>query len=77
MCRSDNIQHVLKILAKNAVDSIRPDLMESVDIADKLNISLAETKQLLWGMRGMGIIECSMEVDYSLITQQGFKQMSC
>ena len=43
MCRSDNIQHVLKILAKNAVDSIRPDLMESVDIADKLNLSILES----------------------------------
>ncbi len=77
MCRSDRVQHVLKILAKNAADSIRPDLMESVDIADKLNISLTETKQLLWGMNGMGIIECNMEGDYSLITQQGFKQMTC
>ena len=77
MCRSDRVQHVLNILAKNVADSIRPDLVKSVDIADKLNISLTETKQLLWGMNGMGIIECNMEVDYSLITQQGFKQMSC
>ena len=77
MCRSDRVQRVLKILAKNAADSIRPDLMESVDIADELNISLPETKQLLWGMNGMGIIECNMEVDYSLITQQGFQRISC
>lgn len=77
MCCSDRVQHVLNILAKNVADSIRPDLVKSVDIADKLNISLTETKQLLWGMNGMGIIECNMEVEYSLITQQGFKQMSC
>ncbi len=63
MCCSERVQRVLKILAKNA--------------ADKLKISLPETKQLLWGMNGMGIIECNMEVDYSLITQQGFNKISC
>ncbi len=77
MCRSDHIQHVLKILARNAKDNVSPGLMESVDIADKLNLSLTETKQILWSMNEKGFIECNMEVDYSLITQQGFRKLNC
>ncbi len=77
MCRSDHIQHVLKILARNAKDNISPGLMESAAIADKLNISLAETKQILWNMNEKGFVECNMEVDYSLITQQGIKKINC
>jgi len=76
MCRSDRVQHVLKILARNAKDNVSPGLMESVDIAYKLNISLTETKQILWSMNEKGFIECNMEVDYSLITQQGFRKLN-
>ena len=76
MCRSDYVQQVLKILARNAADNVRPDLVRSVEIADKLSIGLTETKQLLMGMNGMGIIECNMEVDFSLITRQGFNRLN-
>ena len=33
-----------RVLAKNAADSVRPDLVKSVDIANKLSISVTETK---------------------------------
>ena len=77
MCRSDHIQHVLEILARNAKDSVNPGLMASVAIADKLNLSLTETKQILLSMNKKGFIECNMEVDYSLITQQGVRKLNC
>jgi hypothetical protein len=68
---------VLEILAKNAVNNVGPDLVKSVDIADKLSIGLTETKHLLTGMSGMGIVECNMDVDFALITQRGFRKLSC
>ena len=77
MCRSDHIQQVLKILKKNANDNARPDLVNSVDIADRLGIGLIETKQLIKVMDGMGIVICNTEVDYSLITKLGIKQLNC
>ncbi len=77
MCRSDYVQQVLEVLARNAVDNVRPDIVRSVDIADKLSIGLTETKQLLTGMNGVGIIECNMEVDYALITQRGLRKVNC
>jgi len=76
MCRSDYMHQVLEILAKNAVDNVRPDLVKSIDIADKLSIGITETKQLLTGMNGMGIIECNPEVEFALITQRGFRRLN-
>jgi len=75
MCRYDYMQQVLQILARNATDNVRPDLVRSVDISDQLNMDFAETKQLLTSMNGMGIIECNLDVDYSLITREGFQKM--
>ncbi len=77
MCRSDYIHQVLEVLAKNVVENIRPELVKSVDIADKLSIDITETKQLLTGMNEMGFIECNMDVDFALITQRGFRKLSC
>ena len=77
MCRSDHIQQVLNILAKNANDNVRPDLVKSVDIAGRLGIGIIEIKQLLKVMDGMGIVVCNTGVDYSLITKQGVKQLNC
>ncbi len=77
MCRSDHIQQVLKILAKNANDNVRPELVKSVDIAGRLGVGLTEIKQLLKVMDGMGIVVCNTGVDYSLITKQGVKQLNC
>lgn len=77
MCRSDHIQRVLNILAKNANDNVRPDLVKSVDIAGRLGIGIIEIKQLLKVMDGMGIVVCNTGVDYSLITRLGVKQLNC
>lgn len=74
MSRSDHMKQVLKILLTNVEDNVRPELVASVDIAEKLRLSLTETKQLLTSMNGMGIIECNMEVDYSLLTPRGLKE---
>ena len=74
MSRSDHMKQVLKILLTNVEDNVRPELVASVDIAEKLRLSLTETKQLLTSMNGMGVIECNMEVDYSLLTPRGLKE---
>ncbi len=71
MYGTDRIQKVLEVFAKNVEINVRPDLVNSMCIADELDISIAETKQLLTTMNGMGYIKSSIETDYSLITREG------
>lgn len=73
MCREDIIENVLGILAKNVESSSRPGLVGSSFIADELNMTLEETKEILKTMDVMGTIKCSLETDYSLITTDGLK----
>ena len=76
MCRSDHMKQVLKILLTNEEDNARPELVASADIAEQLRLSLSETKHLLTSMNGLGVIECNMEVDYSLLTPRGLKELT-
>ncbi len=66
---------MLKTLLIN--DNARPDLVKSVDIADRIGIGLIEIKQLLKVMDGMGVVVCNTGVNHSLITKQGVKQLNC
>jgi len=62
--------HILTILFKNISNS-QPQLVPSADIAGQMNVSLAETKQVLKSMEGMGVIETDPDLQYNLITQKG------
>ncbi len=62
--------HILTILFNNLRNS-QPQLVPSVDIAGQMNVSLAETKQVLKSMEGMGVIETDPDLQYNLITQKG------
>jgi hypothetical protein len=76
MYRARQIQKVLELLARNVATSIEPGLVESMRIASELDLSVAETKQLLKIMHEMGIIESNMEMDYSLITRAGLDSLT-
>ena len=62
---------VLKLLAENAQNNASPKVMDSETIAGSLAMSLAETKQLLRAMDGLGMIMNDIDGQYSLITQKG------
>lgn len=61
---------ILKFLSDN-LDNAHPQLVRIEVLADKLQSSLQETKQLLLQMDGMGIIRSGIEGRYSMITVQG------
>lgn len=62
---------VLVLLAENARNNASPRVVDSETIAGKLAMSLAETKQLLKAMDGLGVIMNDIDGQYSLITQKG------
>lgn len=75
MYRANRIQKVLEILAENVAANVQPDLVDSERIAQKLNLSISETKQILKAMQDMGVIESNMETEYSLITRAGLSSL--
>ena len=71
---------VLGILAENANNNASPQVMDSDTLARQLDISLAETRQILKVLHASGAIISNMESQYSLITQQGMQwldQINC
>ena len=75
MCRANQIQKVLELLAKNIKTRVRPDLVDSVHIANVLDLTISETKQIITTMHEMGVIESNMEAEYSLITRAGLNRL--
>ena len=75
MCRTNQIKKVLELLAKNVETRIRPELVDSAYIANVLNLTISETKQIITTMHGMGVIESNIEADYSLITRAGLNRL--
>ena len=67
---------VLRLLAENATNNISPQVMDTDTIAGMLEISLAETKQLLKALHASGVIISNMEGQYSLITQEGIQWLN-
>ena len=61
---------ILTILFENLKEK-PPQLVPSTSIADKLDICLADLRQLLKSMEGMGVIETDPEQQYNLITPKG------
>jgi len=75
MYRANQIQKVLELLARNIATNVQPNLVDSMQIARELDLSVAETKQILTTMHEMGVIESNMEADYSLITRAGLNSL--
>jgi DNA-binding IclR family transcriptional regulator len=75
MCRTNQIKKVLELLAKNVETTIRPELVDSAYIANILNLTISETKQIITTMNEMGVIESNIEADYSLITRAGLNRL--
>ena len=65
---------VLSILSQN-LNNPHPQLVDSTDIAKRLNISITETQMLLKVMDDMGIIESNVDHQLSLITQKGLQYL--
>ena len=61
---------ILTILFENLKEK-PPQLVPSTSIAEKLDICLADLRQLLKSMEGMGVIETDPEQQYNLITPKG------
>ena len=61
---------ILHILSQN-LKNPNPQLVNSNDIANQLNLSLPETHLLLKVLNDMGVIESNVDNQLSLITQKG------
>lgn len=61
---------VLSILVEN-LRNAQPQVVESRTIAERLNMSIRETCQLIKVMNAMGIVESDQDGQRSLITRQG------
>lgn len=60
----------LSILAENSRKPY-PEVVDSEAIADRLNLSLGETRQMIQCLNDMGVIQSDFEGHRSLITQKG------
>ena len=65
-------QQILEVLVEN-LNNPQPQVVNSELIADKLNLSMKETCQLLKIMHEMGVVESDLEGQHSLITKEGLK----
>ncbi|TKB26820.1 hypothetical protein FCL47_06420 [Desulfopila sp. IMCC35006] len=75
MYRANQIKKVLELLAENVATKVQPDLVDSVQIANELQLTVPETKQLLKIMHDMGVIESNMDAEYSIITRLGLNRL--
>ena len=60
----------LSILAENSRRP-HPEVVNSESIANRLNMSLGETQQMIKCLNDMGVIQSDLEGKLSLITQKG------
>ena len=63
-------QQVLGVLVEN-LSNPQPQVVNSELIADKLEMSMKDTCQLLKVMHEMGMVVSDLDGQYSLITQEG------
>ncbi len=75
MYRANQIKKVLELLAENVATKVQPDLVDSVQIAKELQLTVSETKQILKTMHDMGVIESNMDAEYSIITRLGLSRL--
>lgn len=67
-----NKLQVLLILVEN-LKNPQPQVMNSHQIADKLNMSVKDTCQLIKIMNAMGVVISDDDGEKSLITQEGLR----
>ncbi|SHO48993.1 hypothetical protein [Desulfopila aestuarii] len=67
---------VLMLLADNARNNTSPTVVGSEIIADRLAMSLPETKQILKVLDGFGFIMNDIDGQYSLITHKGLQWLN-
>jgi len=67
---------VLILLAENAKNNASPRVVDSETIANRLAMSLTETRQLLKVLDGFGFIMNDIDGQYSLITCKGMQWLS-
>jgi len=60
----------LSILAENSRTPY-PNVVDSEAIANRLNMSLSDTRQMVKSLNDIGVIESDLEGELSLITQKG------
>ena len=65
---------ILQILSQN-LQNPSPQLVDSDEIANRLNISLSETHLLLTIMNDMGVVESNVDHCLSLITRKGLQAL--
>lgn len=68
-------QQVLEILYDN-LNNPHPQVVNSEYIANKLEMSLKDTCQILKVMHKLGMVISDIEGQYSLITQQGINHLT-
>lgn len=66
---------VLTILSENLA-KIQPQLVPSTTIAEQMDMSLPEVKQVLKSMEGSGVIETDPDNQYNLITPKGLQWLN-
>ncbi len=71
MCNMVLKRKILGVLMENIASNKYPGLVDSTTIAEKLNLSEAETKRVIRSMSEMGVIESDEEIQHSLITREG------
>ncbi len=64
-------QQVLMALIENFNKDPNHGLMDSGAIASELDMTIAETRHIIKSMNGTGVIESTLEGDYSIITKKG------
>jgi predicted transcriptional regulator len=70
-----NKQQVLEILVEN-LKNTQPQVMNSHQIADKLNMSVKDTCQLIKIMHEMGVVISDVDGEKSLITKEGLRRVN-
>jgi len=66
----ENKQQILEILVEN-LKNPQPQVVNSEQIANRLNMSVQDTCQLIKIMNEMGVVVSDIEGQYALITQEG------
>ena len=67
-----NKQQILEILVEN-LKNTQPQVMNSHQIADRLNMSVKDTCQLIKIMHEMGVVISDVDGEKSLITKEGLR----
>ena len=63
-------QRVLSVLSEN-LKHPQPEVVDSVRIAEALQMELAETRQIIKILSEAGAVESDLDGQYSLITREG------